>query len=39
MLTFTTPEHLGALAIFLCGDAAVTMTGESLPMDGGWLAQ
>ena len=39
MLTYTTPEHLGALAIFLCSDAAVTMTGEALPMDGGWLAQ
>jgi 3-hydroxybutyrate dehydrogenase len=39
MLTYTTPEHLGALAVFLCGDAAATMTGEALPMDGGWLAQ
>jgi 3-hydroxybutyrate dehydrogenase len=39
MLTFTTAEHLGALTVFLCGDAAVTMTGESLPMDGGWLAE
>jgi 3-hydroxybutyrate dehydrogenase len=39
MLTFTTPEHLGAFAVFLCSDAAVTMTGESLPMDGGWLAE
>ena len=39
MLSFTTPEHLGALALFLCGDAAATMTGEALPMDGGWLAQ
>ncbi|HWG81047.1 MAG TPA: SDR family oxidoreductase [Stellaceae bacterium] len=39
MLSYTTPEHLGALAVFLCSDAAVTMTGESLPMDGGWLAQ
>ena len=39
MLSFTTPEHLGALALFLCSDAAATMTGEALPMDGGWLAQ
>jgi 3-hydroxybutyrate dehydrogenase len=39
MLAFTTPEHLGALALFLCSDAAQTMTGTSLPMDGGWIAQ
>jgi 3-hydroxybutyrate dehydrogenase len=39
MLSFTTPEHLGAFAVFLCSDAAVTMTGEALPMDGGWLAE
>jgi 3-hydroxybutyrate dehydrogenase len=39
MLRYTTPEHLGALALFLCSDAAETMTGEALPMDGGWLAQ
>jgi len=39
MLRFTTPENLGALALFLCSDAAATMTGEALPMDGGWLAQ
>jgi 3-hydroxybutyrate dehydrogenase len=39
MLSFTTPENLGALAVFLCGEAAATMTGEALPMDGGWLAQ
>ena len=39
MLSFTTPEHLGALAAFLCSDAAVTMTGQALPMDGSWLAR
>jgi 3-hydroxybutyrate dehydrogenase len=39
MLRYTTPEHLGALAVFLCSNAAETMTGEALPMDGGWLAQ
>jgi 3-hydroxybutyrate dehydrogenase len=39
MLRYTIPEHLGALAVFLASDAAETMTGEALPMDGGWLAQ
>jgi 3-hydroxybutyrate dehydrogenase len=39
MLRFTTPENLGAFAVFLASDAAETMTGEALPMDGGWLAQ
>ena len=36
---FTTPEGLGALALFLCSEAAKTMTGTALPMDGGWTAQ
>ena len=39
MLKFTTPEQLGALAVYLCGDAASSMTGVSLPVDGGWTAQ
>jgi 3-hydroxybutyrate dehydrogenase len=39
MLEFTTPEKLGELAVFLCGDAASTMTGAALSMDGGWVAQ
>jgi 3-hydroxybutyrate dehydrogenase len=39
MLRFSTPEHLGALAVFLCGDAADTITGTALPMDGAWTAQ
>ncbi len=31
-------EELGALAVFLCSDAAKSMTGASLPIDGGWTA-
>ena len=36
---FVQVEELGALAVFLCSDAAVQMTGTSLSMDGGWTAQ
>ena len=36
---FTTPEQLGALALFLCSDSASTMTGTAVSMDGGWTAQ
>jgi 3-hydroxybutyrate dehydrogenase len=39
MLDFTTPEQLGALAVFLCGEAAKTITGAALSVDGGWVAQ
>lgn len=39
MHRFTTPEQLGDLALFACSDAASTMTGISLSMDGGWTAQ
>ena len=39
MAQFTTPEGLGGLAVFLCSDAAATMTGVPLSMDGGWTAQ
>ena len=38
-LEFTTPEQLGALAVFLCSDAAAQLNGVSLPVDGGWLAR
>ena len=34
-----TPEQLGALAVFLCSDAAAQMRGASVSVDGGWLAQ
>ena len=39
MAQFTTPEGLGGLAVFLCSEAARTMTGVPLSMDGGWTAQ
>jgi 3-hydroxybutyrate dehydrogenase len=39
MLDYTTPEKLGALAVFLCGEAASTITGAALSIDGGWVAQ
>jgi 3-hydroxybutyrate dehydrogenase len=38
-LEFTTPEELGALASFLCSDAAAQLSGVALPVDGGWLAR
>ena len=38
-LEFTTPEQLGALATFLCSDAAAQLNGAALPVDGGWLAR
>lgn len=36
---FVTPEQIGALAVFLCSEAASQMTGSALSMDGGWTAQ
>jgi 3-hydroxybutyrate dehydrogenase len=39
MLKFTTPEQIGALAVFLCSEAAATITGTPLSIDGGWTAQ
>ena len=39
MLKYTTPENIGALAVFLAGDAAETITGSSYSIDGGWIAQ
>ncbi len=39
MWQFSTPEHLGALTVFLCSEAGATITGTALPMDGGWTAQ
>ena len=38
-LEFATPDQLGALAAFLCSDAAAQLNGVPLPVDGGWLAR
>jgi 3-hydroxybutyrate dehydrogenase len=34
-----TPEQIGALAVFLCSEAAAQMRGTALPIDGGWTSQ
>lgn len=39
MHEFTTPEKIGRFAVFLCSEAASTVTGAALSMDGGWVAQ
>lgn len=36
---FVTVDQLGSLALFLCSDDAASITGTSLPVDGGWVAQ
>ena len=36
---FTTPEQIGATAVFLCSEGAATITGASISVDGGWVAQ
>jgi 3-hydroxybutyrate dehydrogenase len=38
-LQFTTPEQLGALAVFLCSPAADNVRGVAWNVDGGWVAQ
>ena len=38
-LEFATPEQIGALAVFLCSEAASQIRGVALPVDGGWTAQ
>ena len=35
---FATVDELGALAVFLAGDAGASITGIALPVDGGWTA-
>jgi 3-hydroxybutyrate dehydrogenase len=39
MAQFSTPEQIGALAVFLCSEGARTITGAPLSIDGGWVAQ
>src|SRR5947208_2483206 len=39
MLEYTTPEQIGAFAVFLCSEAASTIAGAALSIDGGWVAQ
>jgi len=36
---FVTTDQIGALAVFLCSEAAAQITGVALPVDGGWTAQ
>lgn len=36
---FSSPESIAAMAVFLCGTAASTITGAALSIDGGWTAQ
>ena len=38
MAAFSTPAGIGALTVFLCSDAAGTMTGSPISIDGGWTA-
>jgi 3-hydroxybutyrate dehydrogenase len=39
MHQFTKPESIGALTVFLCSDAAESITGSAYSIDGGWVAQ
>ena len=39
MHQFSKPEGIGALTVFLCNDAASTITGSAYSIDGGWVAQ
>ncbi|HZL30928.1 MAG TPA: 3-hydroxybutyrate dehydrogenase [Pseudolabrys sp.] len=39
MHSFTKPDGIGALAVFLASDAASTITGSAYSIDGGWVAQ
>jgi 3-hydroxybutyrate dehydrogenase len=39
MHQFSKPESIGALTVFLCSEAAATITGSAYSIDGGWVAQ
>jgi 3-hydroxybutyrate dehydrogenase len=39
MAEFSTPEQIGAVAVFLCSEGAKTITGAPISVDGGWVAQ
>ncbi len=39
MTRFSTPEPIGAAAVFLYSEAAATITGAPISVDGGWVAQ
>lgn len=36
---FVDPSEVGALCAYLCSDAARSITGAAIPIDGGWSAQ
>jgi 3-hydroxybutyrate dehydrogenase len=38
-MQFTTPDELGALAVFFCSAAGNNVRGAAWNMDGGWTAQ
>jgi 3-hydroxybutyrate dehydrogenase len=35
----SSPADIGAVAVFLCSNAAHNITGTAIPVDGGWTAQ
>jgi 3-hydroxybutyrate dehydrogenase len=39
MQTFTSVESIGEMVLFLCTEAAATITGAALSIDGGWTSQ